>query len=272
MIHELEKAGYESVRTLYREWRFNNRVNSLIEGYNPGKIYVENIETPHTAIAWVKDMFYLAGDETNQDFNEALDDWIIKVIFPQAQRVGLTYFAVQGYPLEKWESIIKNVLQHRDLRINNEWKYTFNQEKFTKIQWKDIPTGISIDRIDEKLLADPHGAVILNRQIIPSCGLVSRFTKDGVGFCVRRGKTIISSCYSVYVTGKVHEIGIDTFDPAHRNCGFAALAARAYIDYCNAHGLTPLWTADEINAPSNALARKLGFEKVGEHPDYYIVF
>ena len=272
MIQELEKARYESVRALYREWRFNNRVNSLIEGYNPGKIYVDNTETPHTAIAWVKDMFYLAGDETNQDFNEALDEWIGKVIFPQAQRVGLTYFAVQSYPLEKWESIIKNVLQHRDLRINNEWKYTFNQEKFTKIQWKDIPTGISIDRIDEKLLADPHGAVILNRQIIPSCGLVSRFTKDGVGFCVRRGKTIISSCYSVYVTGKVHEIGIDTFDPAHRNCGFAALAARAYIDYCNAHGLTPLWTADEINAPSNALARKLGFEKIGEHPDYYIVF
>ncbi len=272
MIHELEKARYESVRALYREWRFCNRVNSLIDGYNSGKIYVDNTERPHTAIAWIKDMFYLAGDETNQDFNKALDEWIIKVIAPQARRAGLNYFAVQSYPLEKWESRIYDVLQHRDLHINYEWKYSFNLEKFRKIQWKDTPTDVSIDRIDRKLLADPHGEVILSRQITPSCGLVDRFIEDGVGFCVRRGKAVISSCYSVYVTGEVHEIGIETFDPAHRNCGFATLAARAYLDYCGAHGLTALWTADESNASSNALARKLGFEKVGEYPDYYIVF
>lgn len=269
MIHELEKARYESVRALYREWRFNNRVNSLIDGYNPGKIYVDNTETPHTAIAWVKDMFYLAGDEKNQDFNEAIDNWVNEVIAPQAQRVSLTYFAVQGYPLEKWETRIKDVL-HRDLRINYEWKYSFNQEKFEQIQWKGTPHGFSIDRIDENLLKDPHGEVILNRQITPSCGSVDKFIEDGVGFCVRHGKTAISSCYSVYVTGKVHEIGIETFDPTHRNCGFAAFAARAYLEYCQAHGLTALWTADESNASSNALARKLGFEKVGEYPDYYM--
>jgi RimJ/RimL family protein N-acetyltransferase len=38
------------------------------------------------------------------------------------------------------------------------------------------------------------------------------------------------------------------------------------------HGWIPLWTADEINAASIAVAQNLGFEKVGEYPDFYFMF
>jgi RimJ/RimL family protein N-acetyltransferase len=76
----------------------------------------------------------------------------------------------------------------------------------------------------------------------------------------------------VYVKGRYHEILIDTYDPQQRNRGFATAVAQAYLDHCMMHGWIPLWTADEINAASIAVAQNLGFEKVGEYPDFYFMF
>jgi RimJ/RimL family protein N-acetyltransferase len=69
-----------------------------------------------------------------------------------------------------------------------------------------------------------------------------------------------------------HELSVDTYDLQQRGRGFATLTAKACIDQCLAQGLTPVWTADESNAASLALARKLGFEKVGEYPDWNFAF
>jgi RimJ/RimL family protein N-acetyltransferase len=67
-------------------------------------------------------------------------------------------------------------------------------------------------------------------------------------------------------------MGIDTFGPKHRNRRFATQVAKAYLKHCVANGLTPLWTADEVDNLSRAFAKKLGFKKVGEYPDGYLVF
>jgi hypothetical protein len=151
---------------LFRGWRYNLRVNSLLDGYSPGKVYVDDVEHPRTAIVWVKDKFYLGGDAGNAPFNAAIDGRLTATILPHAAAVGF-----------------------------------------------------SIDRIDTDLLGQPGSKIIL-QEIRGACVSVKRFVKRGLGFCVRRGQLVISSCYLMYVSGRAHEIAINTFDPEHRNKGF----------------------------------------------------
>lgn len=272
MIYELEKAKYGDVRPLFEGWRLNLRIGSVLDQNIRGTVFVDNVDRPQTSLLWVHDMFCLAGDENNRDFDETLDSFTTETIAPRTAKIGLGYFAVQVHRLQRWESEIRDLLKHRDLRVNYECKYTFNPVKYSKFNdWKEIPSGFSISRIDRNVLGDSHCEVLLNaiRRYWVS---VDRFAEKGIGFCMRHGRVLISCCFTAYLSGNEYEIRIDTYDAEYRNRGFAALTARTFIDYCLANDLTPVWSADRTNAPSIAIAEKLGFEKVVEYPDYYFYF
>jgi RimJ/RimL family protein N-acetyltransferase len=273
MIQELPCTEYEKILPLFGGWDYNNRVLSLIGGYSRGMVFVDNVEAPHTALAWIKDMFYLAGEETNAEFITNFNTFLSDSIIPLAKEVHLRYFAVQVYPLERWEKIINELLDSRDIKINTEWKFKFNQDFFykKKMERPSLPPGYTIERVHEKKLRTPSYEKILEN-IEQSCTSVDRFLRQGTGFSLEHDNTVIASCLSVYVTGRYHEILIDTYDPQQRNRGFATAVAQAYLDHCMMHGWIPLWTADEINAASIAVAQNLGFEKVGECPDFYFMF
>ena len=83
---------------------------------------------------------------------------------------------------------------------------------------------------------------------------------------------VITTCISCHVTGNIHEISINTFDPQNRNKGFATLTARAFVEHCITEGLTPYWKADIVNPASIAVAEKVGFEKIEEYPDFCFFF
>ena len=270
MIYELEKKDYEKVRPLFKGWK-NTAVNSALDGHTFGRIYVDNPKTPETALAWGSPiMFFLAGDCTNEKFNSSLNKFISEKIAPEASKRGLTYFAVQCYPVKKWESTIRTILKERHFNVNYEWKSVFNKKKFTN-QQVHLPPGFSIAKVDKKVLKKVDSKRDVKR-IKKFWGSIDTFLKKGVGFYLIKDNEVISSCISCYVSGTEYEISIVTHDPEERKKGFATAVARAYIDYCVQHGLTPVWTADMVNPASIAVAEKLGFEKVGEYPDYYFYF
>lgn len=269
MIYEL-KENYEKVRPLFKEWK-NPAIHAVIDRNNLGKIYVDTCEDPRTALIWSRpDMFFLAGDEDNKEFSEAFNNVINEKIAPEALRIGLTYFAVQVFPLEKWESKINGLLKNRTLKINYEWAGVFNKEKYEFHSW-NIPPGGSLHRIDTELV-ERISSTVIRDEIKKYWASVRKFTEKGVGFCMLHNNEVITSCISCHVTGNIHEISINTFDPQNRNKGFATLTARAFIEHCISEGLTPYWKADIVNPASIAVAEKVGFEKIEEYPDFYFFF
>jgi RimJ/RimL family protein N-acetyltransferase len=121
--------------------------------------------------------------------------------------------------------------------------------------------------VNEDRLRGPACAA-LARRVERTCVSRERFLERGLGFCLLRGSTLVSSCFSAFVEGTAHEIKINTFVQGYRRKGLATWCARAYVDHCLANGLTPVWTTSEANAASVGLAAKLGFERIGEHPAY----
>ncbi|KYK32329.1 MAG: GNAT family N-acetyltransferase [Theionarchaea archaeon] len=270
MIYELDQKNYEKVRPLFKEWK-NTAIHSAIDKNTFGKIYVDNPEHPQTALAWgAPDMFFLAGDTDNEDFNKSLDTFISKKIAPEALERGLTYFAVQVFPVEKWEYTIKDLLKDRYPKVNYEWTSVFNKEKYTIQHWK-IPPGFSIEQISKELLKKVNSERDVER-IKRYWGTIDTFLEKGFGFYVVKGDKIITSCISCYVSKNEYEIGIITYNSEDRNKGFATATAQAFVDFCVLHNLTPVWRADMVNPASITVAERVGFEKVTEYPDYYFYF
>jgi len=272
MICELEPEHHGKVGPLFDGWTFNLRIHSLLSGYSRGKVYVDNAETPGTAIVWIKDLFYLAGDATNRAFGEGLDEWIRETAIPLARKVGVGYFAVQVCPHGQWASQVRQLLQHRRLQVNREWKFAFSAERHRRQRGTGtLAPGFTLQRVDRELLDDP-ACEAMRKAVDWFCDSVDRFLERGLGYCVRHGQTLISSCLSEYVHDTTHEIAINTYEPGYRRQGFATSAACAYLEHCIANGATPVWSADETNAASIAMAATLGFQKVGEYPDFFFYF
>lgn len=72
------------------------------------------------------------------------------------------------------------------------------------------------------------------------------------------GPVPVAFCYPVWQTDAWWDVSIDTLE-AWRRRGFGSRAARALIRHLRQEGRAPVWGALESNAPSRALAAKLGF-------------
>lgn len=72
--------------------------------------------------------------------------------------------------------------------------------------------------------------------------------------------TIVCECFSVFFSGNLVEIGIDTKEE-YRRKGFAYLTSMAFIEYALSCGLEPNWGCWTFDIESIALASKLGFTK-----------
>lgn len=83
-----------------------------------------------------------------------------------------------------------------------------------------------------------------------------------------KDKELISVCTSPYVGGGYAEIDIITIEEYQRK-GLASVVGVHFIQDCLSRNLIPNWSCHTDNAASNELARKLGFEKIGEHSMYW---
>lgn len=119
MISELnESEFYKCKDLLYEPGQLE--VKAVIEGVNPGRLFVDDIDSPSSGLVWLgnNDGFIFIGDEKNETFNNELNNFIDKVIKPEATKVGLAWFEAIGNH-KRWNTTIQKVFELRKLRS---WK------------------------------------------------------------------------------------------------------------------------------------------------------
>ena len=77
MLCELDKTDYEKVQPLFLPLEFQLSSLAVLGGINPGRCFVDDLADPQTALLFSpEEVFYLAGNSENQDFNHALNQTI----------------------------------------------------------------------------------------------------------------------------------------------------------------------------------------------------
>ena len=126
MIYEIGMNRFNIIHKLLDDRMDNIEIKAVIDGINPGWIFVDSIESPTTAMIWSKGIqgFYFVGDENNIEFNNYINEFIDTEIKPRAIEEKLNRFEFSG-ETEKWDGILEKIFKDRSLNKSKQYIYKF---------------------------------------------------------------------------------------------------------------------------------------------------
>ncbi len=254
MIYESEQPGRGVFAT---DCPFPEAL-AVIQGNNPGWVFVDDMHTPRAALVCAQGMqgFYLIGDTKGAGFIQALDEHIERVLGPRLRNLGVAWFEVSGG--KGWNAVIEGIFAGRGLESSQQWVYTLRPGRESLLQC-EAAGDCELSRVDQLLpggLSASDEEFLLSR-LLQFWGGVSAFLKRGLGYALVCGGEIVSVCCSGFVAGDVHAIDIET-KASQRGKGYAEAVARAFIAECVERRLQPHWDCMAENVASARLAEKLG--------------
>ena len=260
---ELRESEFSKVTRVFEPLQYHLAVRAIIDGYIPGRIWVDDSNNPETDVIWdTRYSYYLSGYENNHEFNMALDDLFTKIIAPDAVKRNIKMYFVICPP--RWEKKIlhNEVLVDRFPERMPRCYYTFKQRVIT--DWKDrIPSGFALKRVDENLLkSNLDNIETLIDEIKDITASVDEFIRRGFeGYClVYRDKVAASWCLS-FMYGSSCEFTVQTVEE-YQQRGFGTITTAALIDSCLSSNRGSIgWHCGRENVPSMKLAEKVGFER-----------
>jgi len=263
----LNKANYEKARALFRALEYQLTSAAVLDGNNPGRVFVDDLDSPRTAFMFSPEGCYLAGNPANDAFNRALNSAIYTgTVFDT--KVEALFFVCHP---EGWREQLAVVLDPRQPIEMPRRHYVCRQVKY---DWRaNVPDGFTVHRIDEPLLNRPELRIPghLRNWIKNNWGSATDFLERGFGFATIHDDEVVSWSLADCTSGTACEIGIHTAE-AFRRRGLATVTAAAAMDYALSNGYAMIgWHCTEDNLGSIGAAEKVGFEKERDYTMYYIL-
>lgn len=275
MISELKKLKfYKCNDLLYEQGQLEAK--AVIKGVNPGRVFVDDIDSPTSGLIWLgnNDGFIFIGDEKNEGFNKELNNFIDKIIIPEAINVGLNWFEGIGNH-RKWNTTIKKVFKSRNLGSWNQRVYTLQKDDYKCNYDLAIEQGYKVVKICETLFENNDYSIknieFLHSKILEFWSSSETFFSEGIGYCVIYKDEIVSICFSGFVVGNVHCIDIETLE-GHQGKKLAQKIALSFVKDCLDNNIVPYWDCMESNKPSIAIAENIGFRNVFNYIGYEFPF
>ncbi len=146
MIYELNNPDYEKVRPLFHPLAWHLTSAAVLDGNNPGRVFVDDPANPQTAFMFSPEGCYLAGNPDNEAFNHALNHAIYAGEVP-GERVSALFFV---YHPESWEVRLAALLDPRPPIRMLRRHYVCREVKY---DWRaNLPDGFAVHRINQALL------------------------------------------------------------------------------------------------------------------------
>ena len=274
MFQELKSSEFERVRALFQGFDYSLSIHAAIEGNNPGRIFVDDVDHPRTALALTVEGYLLAGEHGNLETNAALGRLLKERVFTGEVFVnGDSSMSLAVHP-ETWEKKLPELIPTHEVEKLERYHYVCRALKF---DWRDhVPEGYTVRRVDRALLHDAElvfpDAVREWMDFKEIWWTEENFLSKGVSFVVLHERQVVAWCTPDCVAGDRMDVGIITH-PAHRRKGLAAVAVAATVEHCLNHGFSAIgWHCNADNVGSYKTAEKVGFERKREYVYYYYMY
>jgi RimJ/RimL family protein N-acetyltransferase len=274
MMHELEPGEFGRTRSLFEGFDYSLSIQAAIEGNNPGRIFVDDLDRPRTALALTVEGYLLAGDHGNREANEALRRLFQDRIFTGEVFVNGDWSMSLAVHPEAWEARLPELIPTHEAERSERYHYLCQAVAF---DWRQhLPEGYTVRRVELPLWHDP--AVVFPDpirewiDIEEVWGTEHSFFDRGVSFVVLHGQEVVAWCTPDCVAGDQIDVGIMTH-PAHRRKGLAAVAVAATVEQCLRQGFRAVgWHCNADNVGSWRTAERVGFVRDREYAYYYYIY
>lgn len=259
---ELEQTNFAIAAPLLAEIKQKTLPQAIIQGFSPGRIFVDDTGNPRLALAWSAVGYYLlAGDPAALHDLDAASRVLNEVFVPGSQAGGENSFIL--VPSDSaWQERLPQLLPGREVIEIYRRPFHFDPAQFAaQSDWRErVPAGFRLQALDAALV-EQTGALVAWRS-------PGDFDEHGLGVALFDGDALASACVSVFASRERMEIDVHT-EENYRRRGLATLTAAAFIEACLQRGRQPNWECFWENEASNGLARKLGFVAEEDYPVYY---
>jgi RimJ/RimL family protein N-acetyltransferase len=271
-MFQLSSHEFGVVRPLFRNLVEHLIIQAVIDCSTPGRIYVDNKETPTAAFLCSVEGYFLVGDSNNKNFATNLSNLIHSPEFQQdTVRKGEEGIDLAIDP-ETWGSHFEILFKKKEPFTTTRKHYTCNEVKYN---WRgNLEEGYTLSPIDRELLDNsqikkPNHIL---EWIITNWGSVDNFLENGFGFCLFHDNEIVSWCIADCTSGNSCEVGIHT-RPEYRRKGLATITASAATSYALSKNWKQVgWHCDEENRGSWGVAEKAGYNFDHHYLFYSIYF
>jgi len=264
-MYELDPKDYESVQSLFEPLRYHLASAAVLDGNNPGRVFVDDVERPRSAFMLSPEGCYLAGDADDRAFNHALNR---KIVHERALGETVRVLFLVVHP-QSWRNRLPAILDPLSA-VEVERRHYVCEE--VRCDWRAVlPDGYAVRRIDRSVLDDARLTVPdhVTGWMRSNWGTIDRFMERGFGFATVHEDELVSWSLTDCVSGESCEIGIRTV-PAHRRRGLATATAAAAVEHALSHGFTMVgWHCPEENLGSIGTAEKVGFRLERAYNAYY---
>ncbi|KGP72127.1 GNAT family N-acetyltransferase [Pontibacillus yanchengensis] len=271
MISELLQSDFHRCNNLINK-EGQAEVKAIIEGNNAGRIFVDNRLSPTSGLIWLgnHDGFFFIGDASNQKFNEEINDFIERTIFPEARKLKLESFEVMGNH-SQWNEIIEQVFANRELGSWKQNVFKLYKEDYLKEKEPSLEKGYEVKQITKELCDsdDFNNIEFVHKKVLEFWADIDTFLRKGIGYCVvyEYDQTIVSVCFTGFIAEDVHVVDIETHKH-HQGKKLGQRVAHSYVKECIERKVTPYWDCMEENHPSRAIAERIGFTREFTYKGY----
>ena len=282
MITELARQDYGRVRALYTEWHSRLATVAVLDGRCPGRIYVDDVQNPRSALLWeqMEGELYMAGAAENAAFNRSTNALIRGPIRSEAQAnlPHLSEFTLYGQ--KRWQDQVGTLLDGTN-PMRHERRYLVL--KRLRIDWRTLlPQDFALVPLAPAWFAreDLDGIETMRDWMLGDWRTAAAFAHEELGCCVLdpTASALVAWCasehtYRLLAGGPLAcEVGIYTRE-GYRRQGFATSVAAATVERCQEAGIEHLgWHCWDSNLGSAATALKVGFEQVDVQPVWNACF
>jgi len=244
---------------------------AVLEGIYPGKVYVDDLAQPRTALlttyieseahgVWC----FLVGEPANDVFNQSLNE----AIFSRQIIASATPIILFTCDPDDWGSHMDVVMAPRPPIWIPRYHFISHQVGFN---WRAaLPAGFTVERMSEDLrrlpglqLPEDVSATLSKWQAMTD----PRFMDFGFVILDRTGSELVIAGWATvdFIAARTGDLGFFT-QPAYRRGNLGTIAASAALEHGFVNGLLQVnWTCDANNPGSIRTAQKLGLERTEDY-------
>ncbi|MGG4345715.1 GNAT family N-acetyltransferase [Paenibacillus lautus] len=256
MITELNKSEFYKIKHITDKYE-NIEVRAVVNGNNPGGVYVDHPTEPTAALIWIEGQkgFQIIGDAQSKPFLTGLEEYMRNHIEPKLQKQNINWVEI-GLDPDPWNKTIQNIFKKRDISSDTQHVFTLSG-KPQPIKFQD--QEVNIQRISRELLKSRRleNHSFLENKILRFWDSTDSFLEQGFGYFVEDNNNVVSLCFSAFIVDKTHAIDIETLEE-HKRRNYGASVARAFVQECVQKGIHPYWDCTPDNTGSIRLAQKVG--------------
>jgi RimJ/RimL family protein N-acetyltransferase len=274
MMEELKPDEFERARSLFGGFDYSLSIIAAIEGNNPGRIFVDKTNDPQTGFALTVEGYLLAGDDSNQEINDALSRLFSEKIFKGEIYVNGDWSMSLAVHPESWAAKLPVLIPTHELEKVRRYHYLCKALKF---DWRgNLPGGYHVRQVDRSLL-NGEGVVFTSpvrewMDIEEMWWTEENYLSKGISFVVVFDDQVVAWCTPDCVAGDKIDIGIYTH-PDHRRRGLASVAVAATVEHCLNNGFSAVgWHCNADNIGSWKTAEKVDFVRNREYTYYYYIY